>query len=187
MKKFLTVWIVVLVAFSLAWSGCKKESEEAVEPAGAAEVAEEAAAPTDVKTPEEAVEAGEKAAKVLAAVSEGVDTADAPEYLKKIARHMKGISQVLKDNQDDCAKAVVALNQYLKDNQADIDAMNQAAREAQDKLSDAEKMKIAQQAAALMAPVMQEYTGVQAAFAQKCPKELSKIAGALKGLQNSSK
>jgi hypothetical protein len=176
--------VTVLWGYSPRSSGCKKESEEATEPAAAAE---EAAVPEEVKTPEEAVEAGEEAAKALAAATEGVDTADAPEYLKKIARHMKGISQVLKDNQDDCAKAVAALNQYLKENQADIDAMNQAAREAQDKLSDAEKMKIAQQAAALMAPVMQEYAGVQAAFAQKCPKELSKIAGALRGLQEAGK
>jgi hypothetical protein len=181
MKRFMAVWVVVLVALSLAWSGCKKGSEEAAEPAG------EAAAPDEAKAPEDVAKAAEESAKVLAAATQGVDTADAPEYLKKIVHHMKGISGVLKDNQDDCAKAVAALNQYLKDNRADIDAMNQAAREAQDKLSDMEKMKIAQQAAALMGPVMQEYAGVQAAFAQKCPKELTNIADALRALQEAGK
>lgn len=181
MRKFLVTWMVVLVVESLLWSGCKQEAEETAKPA------ETAAPSAEVKTPEEAVKAGEEAAKVMAAATEGVDTADAPEYLKKIAQHMKGISNVLKENMGDCAKAVTALSKYLEDNQADIDAMNKAAREAQDKLSDMEKMKIAQQAAALMGPVMQEYGGVQAAFAQKCPKELANIAGALRGLQGASK
>lgn len=181
MKKSLVAWMVALVAVSLAWSGCSKESEEVAKPA-------EAAAPSaEVKTPEEAVKAGEEAAKVMAAATEGVDTADAPEYLKKIAQHMKGISKVLKDNMDDCAKCVVALGKYMEDNRADIDAMNKAAREAQDKMSDMDKMKIAQQAAALMGPVMQEFGGVQAAFAQKCPKELANIAGVLRGFQGASK
>lgn len=181
MKKLLAVCIFALVALGLAWSGCKKESEEAARPSAEAE------APGEVNTPEEAVKAGEEAAKVLAEATEGVDTADAPGYLKKIAQHMKGISAVLKENMDDCAKGVAALNKYLEDNRADIDAMNQAAREAQDRLSDMEKMKIAQQAAALISPVMQEYAGVQAAFAQKCPRELANIAGVLRGLQEASK
>jgi predicted phage tail protein len=181
MKKFLVTSIVVLIAVSLTSSGCKQEAEETSKPA------EVAAASAEVKTPEDAVKAGEEAAKIMAAATEGVDTADAPEYLKKIAQHMKGISKVLKDNMDDCAKGVAALNKYLEDNRADIDAMSKTAREAQDKMSDMDKMKIAQQAAALMGPVMQEYGGVQAAFAQKCPKELANIAGALRGLQEASK
>jgi len=181
MKKFLVSWIVVLIAVSLVWSGCKQEAEETTKPA-------EAAAPSaEVKTPEDAVKAGEEAAKVMAAATKGVDTADAPEYLKKIAQHMKGISKVLKENIDDCAKGVVALNKYLEDNRADIDAMSKTAREAQDKMSDMDKMKIAQQAAALMGPVMQEFGGVQAAFAQKCPKELADIATAMRKLQGASK
>jgi hypothetical protein len=184
MKKFLVAWIVVVVAASLAWSGCKPGAEETAKPDEEAAPATPAAG---VTTPEEAVKMGEEAAKVMAAATEGVDTADAPEYLKKIAQHMKGISAVLKENMDDCAKGVAALNKYMEDNRADIDAMNKAAREAQDKLSDMEKMKIAQQVAALMGPVMQEYGGVQAAFAQKCPKELSNIAGVLRGLQEAGK
>jgi hypothetical protein len=34
---------------------------------------------------------------------------------------------------------------------------------------------------------MQEYAGVQAAFAQKCPKELANIAAAMRELQGASK
>jgi Na+-transporting methylmalonyl-CoA/oxaloacetate decarboxylase gamma subunit len=177
MKSFLSVLIVVTLMAGLVVSGCKREAEEP------AKTSETAVSDTEVKTPEEVAEKAKQAAQVLAAASQGADTADAPAYLHTIARHIKGISQVLKENSGDCAKSVAALNKYLEDNKADIDTMRKAAEEDRDKLSDAEKMKLAQQAAALLTPVMQEFGIAQAAFAQSCPKELHNIAEAIKAFQ----
>lgn len=177
MKRFMSVLIVVVVAAGLVVSGCKREAEEPAKPS------ETAVSETETKTPEDVAEKAEQAARVMALASQGVDTADAPAYLHTIARHVKGISQVLKENSGDCAKCVAALNKYMEDNKADIDAMQKAADEDRDKLSDAEKMKLAQQAAALLAPVMQEFGTAQAAFAQSCPKELHNIAEAIKAFQ----
>ncbi|MFC1654948.1 hypothetical protein ACFL2F_03995, partial [Myxococcota bacterium] len=170
--------IGILVAAGLVLSGCKREAEDPAKPS------EAALSDTANETPEEVAEKVKEATKLLAAASQEVDTADAPVYLQTIARHLKGISQVMKENAGDCAKSVVAVNKYLEDNKADIDAMRQAAKEDQDKLSDMEKMNIAQQAAALLGPVMQEFGAAQASFAQSCPKELRSIAGAMKEFQS---
>lgn len=178
MKRFLWILIGVLVATGPVLSGCKREAEEPTKPS------EAAVADTETKTPEEVAEKVKEASKLLAAASQEVDTADAPVYLQTIARHLKGISKVMKENTGDCAKSVMAVNKYLEDNKADIDAMRQAAAEDQEKLSDAEKMKIAQHAAALLGPVMQEFGAAQASFAQSCPSELRSIAGALKEFQS---
>lgn len=178
MQRFVLILTVVLVAAGLVLSGCKREAEEPAQPPEALE--------TDVetKTPEEVAEKVEQAAKLAAAASQGVDTADAPAYLHTIARHIKGLSKVMKENTGDCAKSVAAINKYLEDNKADIDAMHQAASEDQEKFSDVDKMKIAQQTAAVLAPVMQEFGAAQAAFAQSCPNELRNIAGAMKAFQS---
>jgi DNA gyrase/topoisomerase IV subunit A len=178
MKRFLSVLAGVVVVAGLVLSGCKREAEEPAKPS------EAAVSDTEVKTPEEMAEKAEEAAKILAAANQGVDTADAPAYLHTIARHIKGLSKVMKENAGDCAKSVAAIQKYLEDNKEDNDAMRLAAKEDQDKLSDAEKMKIAQYAAALLAPVMQEFGVAQANFAQSCPNELRNIAGALKAFQS---
>jgi hypothetical protein len=178
MKRFLSVLTGVVVVAVLVVSGCKREAEEPAKPP------EAAVSDTEVETPEDVAEKVEQAAKLAAAASQGVDTADAPAYLHTIARHIKGLSKVMKENAGDCAKSVAAINKYLEDNKADIDAMRQAAKEDQDKLSDVDKMKIAQQTAAVLAPVMQEFGAAQAAFAQSCPNELRNIAGALKSFQS---
>lgn len=181
MREFLVTWIVVLVAASLLWSGCKREAEEPEAPS-------EAAVPSaEKKTSAEAAEKVKEAAKILAAAQQGVDPADAPAYLKKIAHHVEGISKVMKENAGDCAKCLAALNKYLDDNQAEMDAMRDEAAKDQEKLSDVEKMKIAQQAAALLGPVVQQFGAAQASFARKCPNELRTIAGALKALQEKPK
>jgi len=181
MKSFLSGLIVVVVAAGLALSGCKREAEEP------AKSSEPAVSEADIKTPEEVAEKAEQAARVMALAGQGADTSDAPAYLHTIARHIKGISQVLKENSGDCAKCVAALNKYMEENRADIDAMQKAADEDRDKLSDAEKMKLAQQAAALLTPVMQEFGVAQAAFAQSCPNELHNVAGAIKAFQTTPK
>lgn len=180
MKRFLLVLIGVVVTAGLVLSGCKREAEEPAKPS------EAAASDTEIKTPEEIAEKAEEATKLLAAASQGVDTADAPAYLHTIARHVKGLSKVMKENAGDCAKSVAAVKKYLEENKADIDAMNQAAAEDQEKMSDVEKMKIAQQAAALLGPVMQEFGAAQAGFAQSCPNELRNIAGAMKAFKAGS-
>ena len=177
MKHFLSALIVVMVVAGLVVFGCKREAEE---PAKTSEIA---VSDTEIKTPEEAAEKAKQVAQVMAVAGQGADPADAPAYLHTIARHIKGISQVLKENSGDCAKCVAALQKYMEDNQADIDAMQKAAEEDRDKLSDAEKLKLAQQAAALLTPVMQEFGTAQAAFAQSCPKELHNIADAIKKFQ----
>lgn len=178
MLRYISTITTVLFVVSLGLSGCKRETEE---PAKSSEVV---ASDTEIKTPEEVAEKVEQATKLMAAASQGVDTADAPAYLHTIARHVKGLSNVIKENAGDCAKSVAAVNKYLEDNKADIDAMRLAAKEDQDKLSDAEKMKIAQYAAALLGPAMQEFGAAQAAFAQSCPNELRGIAGAMKAFQS---
>jgi DNA gyrase/topoisomerase IV subunit A len=166
-----------MVVAGLVLSGCKREAEE---PAKSEAAVEE----VKIKTPEEVAEKVEEATRIMSVAKSGVDTADAPAYLHTIARHIKGIAQGLKENSGDCAKSAAAVNKYLEDNKADIDAMRKAAEEDRDKLSDAEKMKIAQQSATLLTPVLQEFGAAQAAFAQSCPKELRSIAGAMKAFQS---
>jgi hypothetical protein len=178
MKRFLSVLMGVVIVAGLVLSGCKREAEE---PAKSPEAAAEE---VKIKTPEEVAEKAKEATRLMSVVKPGVDAADAPAYLHTIARHIKGISQVLKENSGDCAKSVAAVNKYLEDNQADIDAMRKAAEEDRDKLSDAEKMKLAQQSATLLTPVIQEFGAAQAAFAQSCPNELRNIAGAMKAFQS---
>jgi len=179
MKRFWWVLIGGLVVAGLVLSGCKREAEEPAKPS-------EAASEVEIKTPEEAAEKAKEVARLMPVIKAGADTADAPAYLHTIARHIKGISQVLKENSGDCAKSVAAVNKYLEDNKADIDAMRMASEEDHEKLSDAEKMKIAQQAAALLTPAIQEFSAAQAGFAQSCPNELRSIAGAMKAFQTPS-
>jgi len=180
MQRYRFILTVALVTAGLVLSGCKREAEESTQST------EASAADTEIETkmPEDVAEKIEKATKLAAAASQGVDTADAPAYLHTIARHLKGLSKVMRENAGDCAKSVAAINKYLEENKADIDAMRQAAKEDQDKLSDVDKMKIAQQTAAVLAPVMQEFGAAQAAFAQSCPNELRNIAGAMKAFQS---
>ncbi len=181
MRKFLVMWIAILVAASLLWSGCKRETEAPETPS------EATAQSAEKKTLAEAAEKAEEATKILAAAQQGVDPADAPAYLKKIAHHLKGMSKAMSENAGDCAQCLAALNKYLEDNQAEMNAMRDEAAKDQEKLSDVEKMKIAQQAAAILGPVMQEFGAAQASFARKCPNELKTIAGTLKALQEKPK
>jgi NAD/NADP transhydrogenase beta subunit len=180
MQRYGLILTVVLVAAGLVVSGCKREAEESTQ------ASEASATDTEIETkmPEDVAEKIEQATKLAAAAGQGVDTADAPAYIHTIARHLKGLSKVMRENAGDCAKSLAAVNKYLEENKVDIDAMREAAKEDQEKLSDVEKMKIAQQTAAVLAPVMQEFGAAQASFAQSCPDELRNIAGALKAFQS---
>jgi hypothetical protein len=179
MKRYLSVVIGVVTVVVLIASGCKREAEESTQ------ASEASAADTEIETkmPEDVAEKIEQATKLAEAAGQGVDTADAPAYIHTIARHLKGLSKVMRENAGDCGKSLAAVNKYLEENKADIDAMREAAKEDQEKLSDMDKMKIAQQTAAVLVPVMREFSAAQASFAQSCPNELRNIAGALKAFQ----
>jgi hypothetical protein len=189
--KNLALYLTMVVATTgLILSGCNKKADEkpadttqpAAQPTAAAQPAEAPAAAQGAK-PEDSAKMGMEMAKAMAEAGKNVDTSDAPEYMKKMVDHLKAINTLMKDNMDDCQKAVGAVTKYVEENKGALDMIKKETESAQANMSDQEKMKMAQQIMALMGPMLQEMTQVQVQFSQKCATEAQNLAKAMQALK----
>jgi len=179
--------LIAILIVLVALAGCDKKQEQ-TEAAKATETAA-AAAETAAKTAEAAAATAEAAAETAEAATEAANAAtaaaaamgagEAPEVMKKMAEHIKGITAAIKDNMADCKKAAEAADKYVTDNKADFDAFKKYA----DSIPDAEKAKMALQFQALVTPLIQEYVAVQMQFAQKCANEAKALAEIMKKMK----
>jgi hypothetical protein len=166
----------LLAILSLVLSGCEKKKDEAPE---APKATEPAAAPAEAAKPAVAEGDVAEAAKAATEAAKAMGAGDAPEVMKKMAEHMKGINTAIKENMADCKKAAAEADKYIKANQADFEAFQKYA----DGVPDAEKAKMALQFQALIAPLMQDYMATQMQFAQKCANEAKALAEMMKKMK----
>jgi FtsZ-interacting cell division protein ZipA len=191
MKRFTLIVVAILAIAGLVLSGCNdknKEKGEVPEKEKAAKKATEekpAEVATDTgKTDAEAIDDAAKMAEVAAAMAKGVDTADAPDYLKKMVDHLNQINKLTKENLGDCIKAADIIGKYVEANKVEMEKLSKSMETAADKLSDAEKLKMAQQLMALMAPTITETQQVMTEFAQKCPTQATAVGKAMSALKS---
>ena len=183
MRRLVGTLGTLLVCFGLIITGCQKDKQEQPE----ASKAEESAMKTadETKPAEAEATAGPsatemaEAAKAAAGVAKAMGAGEAPEVMKKMAEHIKGITKAVKDNMSDCKKAAEAADAYVKANQADVDEFNKHFEKA----PEAEKVKLAMQFQALITPVIQEFVTVQIQFTQKCAAEAKVLAKLMKKIQ----
>jgi FtsZ-interacting cell division protein ZipA len=190
MKRFALIMVAILAIAGLVLSGCndkKKDKAEVPETGKAAKEATADKAAEVAKAPEKADAIGAddaaKMAEVAAAMAKGVDTTDAPDYLKKMVVHLNQINKLTKENLGDCVKAADIVAKYIEANKVEMEKLSKTMETAADKLSDAEKLKMAQQLMALMAPTINETQKVMTEFAQKCPTQAAAVGQSMSALK----
>lgn len=180
-------------AVALLLGGCSKQADQ---PAGSGPAAaparqpeEQASSADEAEVPagkeagqaEAAAETAEAAARAARVMGTGAD--EAPACMKKLFVHIKEITRLTRENLDDCVKAAEVVRAYVDKHQEEMDALSRQAREAAEKMSDAEKIKYGMQVQALFASEMKEILQVQMQFAQKCSEQAKVIGGALSKLE----
>ncbi|MBW1808139.1 MAG: hypothetical protein JRJ19_05420 [Deltaproteobacteria bacterium] len=191
MKRIALIVIAILAIAGLVLSGCndkKKDKAEAPETGKAAKKATEDKAVEVAKAAEKAetkgVDDAAKMAEVAAAMAKGVDTSDAPDYLKKMVDHLNQINKLTKENLGDCVKAAEIVGKYIEANKEEMEKLSKTMETVANKLSDADKLKMAQQLMALMAPTINETQKVMTDFAQKCPTQATAVGQAMSALKS---
>jgi hypothetical protein len=183
MSRITWTWVAALTIVGLFLFGCDDKKKEETKPDEAAKTAE-SAKPAEAATAK--VPSAEDTAEMVAAAAEfakGVDTSDAPDYMKDMVKHINGVTKAIQSNLGDCAKAAEAANAYVDANKAEIEALSKKMETAADKLSDPDKMKMAQQLMGLLAPTMADMQKAMTEFAQKCPTEAAAVGKAMDALK----
>jgi len=168
-----------LVFFAACQQDRKKPRPAETESVVAAEPSVELA-----REEQEAAAAAEAA--TVRALTEKVETADAPDYLKKMVEHLNEIIRLTRENLSDCAKAEEQIGGYVKSNQEEMTALSRTMEEAAKKMADPDKLKLAQQLMTLMAPTVEDTQKVMTEFAQKCPAQAAVVGEAMSALKAKS-
>ena len=184
MKRMMLTVLVAVAAVGLVLSACDKKTDapkdepaKKEQPAKADAKADAKAA--DAKAPAKTVDL----AKAMAKAGEGVDTSDAPEFMKATVEHMKAINALTKDNMPDCKKVVAEVEKYMAANQAALEKLGKDAEAAKKTMKPEDQAKMGQQMMALMGPILQDSMKVNMEFATKCQAEAKQLSESMKKLR----
>ncbi len=171
--------LAVCVAVLGLWlvAGCKKQAE--TQPADGVEESEKSAEAQKESQPV----AGEQPSEGNEAAVAGTEE-EVPQYVTDTVEHIKEINKLVKENIEDCSKAVEQIRGYLDKNQEHIINFQNAAMEAQAGMSPEQQSKLTKQMTRLMTPLMQETAKVQMEFTQKCQDEAKQISELMNKVQD---
>lgn len=184
MKRLMLTGLAAVAALGLVLSACDKKTDAPKdEPAK-----KEQPAKTDVKADVAKADAKDPAktvdlAKAMAKAGEGVDTSNAPEFMKATVKHMKAINDLTKSNMPDCKKVVAAVEKYMAENKTALETLGKDAEAAKKTMKPEDQAKMGQQMMALMAPILQESMKVNMDFATKCQAEAKQLSETMKALR----
>lgn len=185
MKRLMLTVLAAVAAVGLVLSACDKTTDVAKDEPAKTDTAKADTAKADTAKAGDDATADKTVdlAKVMAKAGEGVDTSDAPEFMKATVEHMKAINKLTKDNMPDCAKVVAEVEKYMAANQASLEKLGVDAEEAKKNMKPEDQAKMGQQMMALMSPILQESMKVNMDFATKCQAEAKQLSESMKKLR----